>query len=338
MSINKRILLLLTALLLVGGVSFYLLHTSPKYIAQQKQIEESKIVHDKDTKLPYAFLNNVIAQSGSSCSVYYKSLDTGEVFYNYSGKMPAGGLIRPYIAAAVLQQVKDGDLKLTDTETVEDSEKLPGSPVMSKIADGSKVTVQRLLEAMMLQNDQTAMNKLVALAGRDEINKYLLDKGFADTYLSIKDFENTDEVLPKGIPGDHKDKPEKKPEAKKDKEPEKEPEISYTSVNDTVNLLTKLYAGQLIDQKQDLYLLSLFEQQDDRHLMGALLPRNLKLAQISADHGRVLNAAGIVYGNEKYILAMMTDKALRPEETRKTMNQISSIIFNTVNDKEVFKK
>jgi len=34
----------------------------------------------------------------------------------------------------------------------------------------------------------------------------------------------------------------------------------------------------------------------------------------------------------------MTDKALRKDETMKTINQISSIIFNTVNDKEVFKK
>ena len=72
-------------------------HSSePKYIAQKKEIEkqESQLVHDKDTKLPYTFLNNVIAQSGATSSVYYKSLDTGEVFYNFSGKMPAGGLIR----------------------------------------------------------------------------------------------------------------------------------------------------------------------------------------------------------------------------------------------------
>ena len=88
MSINKRILLCLLLLLLVGGVSFHLIHQSPKYIAQKKEIEkqESQLVHDKDTKLPYTFLNNVIAQSGATSSVYYKSLDTGEVFYNFSGK------------------------------------------------------------------------------------------------------------------------------------------------------------------------------------------------------------------------------------------------------------
>ena len=65
----------LLLLLLVGGVSFHLIHQSPKYIAQKKEIEkqESQLVHDKDTKLPYTFLNNVIAQSGATSSVYYKS-------------------------------------------------------------------------------------------------------------------------------------------------------------------------------------------------------------------------------------------------------------------------
>ena len=47
MSINKRILLCLLLLLLVGGVSFHLIHQSPKYIAQKKEIEkqESQLVH-----------------------------------------------------------------------------------------------------------------------------------------------------------------------------------------------------------------------------------------------------------------------------------------------------
>ena len=52
----------------------------------------------------------------------------------------------------------------------------------------------------------------------------------------------------------------------------------------------------------------------------------------------MLGAAGIVYAKEKYVLVVLMDKAVRPEESRKTLNQISSIIFNTVNDKEVLKK
>lgn len=159
MSINKRILLCLLLLLLVGRVSFHLIHQSPKYIAQKKEIEkqESQLVHDKDTKLPYTFLNNVIAQSGATSSVYYKSLDTGEVFYNFSGKMPAGGLIRPYVAAALLDAVKEGNLSLDETVTVTAKALRKKSPALSKIKPGSKVPVRILLEDMMLDQDETAL-------------------------------------------------------------------------------------------------------------------------------------------------------------------------------------
>jgi beta-lactamase class A len=317
MSINKRIFLCLLLLLLVGGISLHLIHNSPKYIAQEKQKKEAQLVHEKDTKLPYTYLNNVIAQAGASCSVYYKSLDTGEVFYNFSGKMPAGALIRPYIATAVLQQVKDKDLKFNQVVKIDRKEHRPGSPDLEKLPDGSELTIQNLLESMMLHNDQTALAKLVELAGRDEINAYLLNAGYADTFLSANDFEKTEE--------DH--------EAK-----DQEHQISFTSVNDMVTFMERLYKGKCVSPEQDAYLLSLLQRQNDRQLLGALLPRDLQLAQVTADHGRVLNAAGIIYAREKYILVIMTDKALRPIETRKTMNQISSIIFNTVNDKEVFKK
>lgn len=319
MSINKRILLCLLLLLLVGGVSFHLIHQSPKYIAQKKEIEkqESQLVHDKDTKLPYTFLNNVIAQSGATRSVYYKSLDTGEVFYNFSGKMPAGGLIRPYVAAALLDAVKEGNLSLDETVTVSAKALREKSPALSKIKPGSKVSVRILLEDMMLDQDETALYELVRLIGWDEINAYLLKKGYADTILGSPDLVKTEETA---------------------EDKEKSETISYTSVNDMVTLLTRLYEGTCVSKELDAYLLGLMEKQNDRQLLGALLPKKLRLAQVSTSEGRVQNAGGIIYAKEKYILVIMTDKALRKDETMKTINQISSIIFNTVNDKEVFKK
>lgn len=104
-----------------------------------------------------------------------------------------------------------------------------------------------------------------------------------------------------------------------------------------VTLLTRLYEGTCVSKELDAYLLGLMEKQNDRQLLGALLPKKLRLAQVSTSEGRVQNAGGIIMPR-KYILVIMTDKALRKDETMKTINQISSIIFNTVNDKEVFKK
>lgn len=105
-----------------------------------------------------------------------------------------------------------------------------------------------------------------------------------------------------------------------------------------MNLLTRLYQGKCVSPKQDGYLLDLLRKQPARDMLGALLPQKARIAGLQSDQGQVLGAAGIVYAKEKYVLVVLMDKAVRPEESRKTLNQISSIIFNTVNDKEVFKK
>ncbi len=318
MSINKKILLCFIALVVVSIISITLLHRSPKYLEQQQTAQNAQLVHSQDTKLPYAYLNNVIAQSGAACSVYYHSLDTGEVFYNYSGKMPAGDLIRPYVAAAVLRQVEDRDLSLDEVYTLREKDIRPNSPALGSLPAGSRLTVQNLLEAMLLQNDTTALYKLIWIAGREDMNEWLAKQGYADTVIGSQNLptqENAQDALA----------------------PKEKRELSYTSVNDMVNLLTSLYQGKCINREKDAYLLGLL-QQPGRDMLGALLPEKVKIAGYQADHGQVLGAGGIVYAKEKYVLVIMMDKAVRPAETRKTINQISSIIFNTVNDKEVFKK
>lgn len=316
MNINKRILFCFIGLLVVGGVSLHLVHNSPKY-QEQEQMRHVETVHSKNTRLPYTYLNNVIAQSGGACSVYYKSLKTGEIFYNFSGKMPAGDLIRPYVAAAVLQKAAAGDLSLDKVYTLEKEDRKPDSPVLEKLPDGSELTLRNLLEDMLVENDTTALYKLADIAGRDAINSWLKKKGFADTVL-----------------GSHELPKENGEEDQRD--PDESRQFSYTSVNDAVNLYSQLTAGQCVDKKQDAYLLSLLEKEPRHNLLGALLPKKVRIAGQEGDRGPVLGAGGIIEGREKYILVVMMDKAVRPAEARKTINQISSIIFNTVSDKEVF--
>ncbi|WP_455788570.1 serine hydrolase [Acidaminococcus fermentans] len=319
MSINKKILLCFIALVVVGAVSLTLLHRSPKYLEQQQQAQNAQTVHSQDTKLPYDYLNNVIAQSGAACSVYYHSLENDDVFYNYSGKMPAGDLVRLYVAAGVLRQAEDGDLSLDEVYTLREKDRRPGSPVLDKLPAGSRLTVRNLLEDMVLQNDTTALYKLIWIAGREDLNEWLAKQGYADTVVGTAQ-------LPRGENGQDTLAPGEKRQ------------LSYTSVNDTVNLLTRLYQGKCVSPKQDGYLLDLLRKQPARDMLGALLPQKARIAGLQSDQGQVLGAAGIVYAKEKYVLVILMDKAVRPEESRKTLNQISSIIFNTVNDKEVFKK
>ncbi len=316
MNINKRILFCFIALLVVGSVSLYMVYHSPKY-QEQEQMRHVQTVHEKNTRLPYTYLNNVIAQSRAACSVYYKSLKSGEVFYNFSGKMPAGDLIRPYVAAAVLHEVDTGTLAMNTVYILEEADRKPDSPVLAKVPEGSELTLQNLVEDMLLENDTTALYKLVDIAGLDTINDWLHEKGFVDTIMGTYDLPKEDG-------------------AEEQRNLKEKPQFSYTSVNDTVNLFSSLSGGTCVNSKADAYLLTLLAKEPRHNLLGALLPKDVKIAGQESSRGAVLGTGGIVEGKEKYILVVMVDKAIRPAETRKTINQISSIIFNTVSDKEVF--
>jgi beta-lactamase class A len=318
MSTNKKLFLVLVCFLILAGISYYFIIHSDKYKSQEQQKNNTAVTHTVDTPLPYTLLNNVIAQSGAGCSVYYKSLTNGDVFYNYSGQMPAAGMLRPFIMAKVMADVEAGDLKLEDTIKYTEENQAAGSPGFQNVPLNSEFTVGTLLENMLVLNDNTATNLLIDVLGQEEINEYLKQQGYVDTVLNAK----------LGLPAD---------KLAKGSEQGKEL-INYTSVNDLVNLFAKIYSGKCVSTKADKSMLELLARQKDKGQLGALLPKEIKMAHQSGEAKGIINDCAIIYAKDPYILAVMTDRSVDTGRTLKTVNQISSIIHNAVTDKEVFKK
>ena len=311
MSINKKLLIVFLGLLFMGIGVFIGINHSGKYKAQVMAKAENTPVHNANTQLPYTFLNNVIAQSGAACSVYYKSLTTDQLFYNYSGKMPAASLIKVFILAEAMDEVKAGNYKLEDEYKINVSDIVEGSPALQNRQAGTKISFGTLLEKMITVNDNTATNMLIDILGMDTINEYIQAKGYEDTVLSRKMMEV---------------------------EAQKAGKENYTSVNDLVNIFERLYNNKCVSAEYDKKMLQLLKQQKANNKIPALLPKNITIAHTDGDLPGVQNDCGIVYAKENYILAIMTDGSIDKGKTLKTINQISSIIYNSVVDREVFQK
>jgi beta-lactamase class A len=311
MSINKKLLIIFLGLLFMGVGVFIGINHSGKYKAQVMAKAENTPVHNANTQLPYTFLNNVIAQSGAACSVYYKSLTTDQLFYNYSGQMPAASLIKVFILAEAMDEVKAGNYKLEDEYKIKGSDIVEGSPALQNKQAGTKISFGTLLEKMITVNDNTATNMLIDILGMDTINEYIQAKGYEDTVLSRKMMEV---------------------------EAQKAGKENYTSVNDLVNIFERLYNNKCVSADYDKKMLQLLKEQKANNKIPALLPKNIIIAHTDGDLPGVQNDCGIVYAKENYILAIMTDGSIDKSKTLKTINQISSIIYNSVVDKEVFQK
>ncbi len=311
MSINKKLLIVLLILVALAITAFLAISYSGKYQAQALKKEASTVAHNANTQLPYTFLNNIIAQSGAGCSVYYKSLSTNQIFYNYSGKMPAAGMIKVFIMAKAMDDLQAGTYKNTDEYTLREDDIVEESPALQNEKPGIKLTFGALLEKMIVANDNTATNMLIDILGMDNINKYIQDKGYADTVLLRKMM---------------------------DYNAQKEGKENYTSVNDLVTIFEKIYRGKCVSVGYDKQMLQFSQAVQSKNKIPALLPKNVVVAHMEGDLPGVQNDCGIVYAKEKYILAIMTDSSIDKAKTLKTINQISSIIYNSVVDKEVFKK
>jgi len=311
MSINKKLLIIFLGLLFMGVGVFIGINHSGKYKAQVMAKAENTPVHNANTQLPYTFLNNVIAQSGAACSVYYKSLTTDQLFYNYSGQMPAASLIKVFILAEAMDEVNAGNYKLEDEYKIKGSDIVEGSPALQNKPAGTKISFGTLLEKMITVNDNTATNMLIDILGMDTINEYIQAKGYEDTVLSRKMMEV---------------------------EAQKAGKENYTSVNDLVNIFERLYNNKCVSAEYDKKMLQLLKQQKANNKIPALLPKNITIAHTDGDLPGVQNDCGIVYAKENYILAIMTDGSIDKGKTLKTINQISSIIYNSVVDREVFQK
>ena len=311
MSINKKLLIILAVLVALAIAAFVAISQSEKHQTKVDKKETSPVASDANAQLPSTFLNNIIAQSGAGCSVYYKSLKNNQVFYNYSGKMPAAGIIKVFIMAKAMDDLRAGDYQGTDEYTLDEEDIVEGSPALQDEKAGAKIKFGTLVEKMITADDNTATNMLISILGMDNINKYIQSKGYVDTILVRKMM---------------------------DYKAQKEGKENYTSVNDLVTIFEKIYWGKCVSSVYDKEMLELLKTEKNKNKLPALLPKKLVLAQLEGDLPGVQNTCGIVYAKEDYVLAIMTDSSIDSPKTLKTINQISSIIYNSVVDKEVFKK
>jgi beta-lactamase class A len=322
MSINKKLFVILAVLIVLAATSYVYITHSSKYKTQKIQDDTGSTVSiAPNTSLPYTYLNNIIAQSGAGCSVYYKSLTSGDIFYNYSGKMPAAGMIRPFIMAKAMDEVEQGNMQLEQKFKITADNRAVGSSVLDKKKNMEEVTLKEIIEAMIVNNDNTATNILIDILDTDSINTYIEQHGYLDTVLASKlGMEDKKSEEKTGSAGKIRDKK------------------NYTSVNDLMTFFNRLYYNQCVSTSADRFMLETLKKHADRSRLLALLPKTVQAAHETGDAPGVQNDGGIIYAKENYILVILTDRSVNQGQTLKTINQISSIIYNTVMDREVFKK
>lgn len=108
--------------------------------------------------------------------VYIKRLDNGETFAHHADRpWYLGSTTKLPIAIAVLQEAQAGTLKLAQTVTLQEADKVDGSGNVVWQKNGTTYSVDALIKRMLMESDNTAANMLIRTIGEDTLNQRARD-------------------------------------------------------------------------------------------------------------------------------------------------------------------
>lgn len=131
-------------------------------------------------------VNAIASAFHGQMGVFAKNLTTGEtIAIRADERFPTASVIKLAVLVETYQQIADGKLKLTDTIVLRERDKvgIGDSGTLNELHDGTELTVQDLLNLMVVVSDNTATNLLVARIGTAAANGRMEAYGLRNTKI-----------------------------------------------------------------------------------------------------------------------------------------------------------
>lgn len=166
--------------------------------------------------------------------------------------------------------------------------------------DGSNQVIEdkplnEWLTPMIQQNDINATNVLIDHYGMGNMNSYFKDQGYPDTYIERR-------MVDINVRSTDKD--------------------NYTSLNDCMKLLKKIYDGR--DKEPQKTMLDILKGQVIRTKIPAKLPNNITVANITGEQQNVENDIGIVLTKDNpFVIVILTNDVSDILKTRTAISEFS---------------
>lgn len=264
-------------------------------------LPEGHIVNAEDAFPPVnAALNEKISAISNTDSTRYSLFaaypnENRPPYIYQSEQMRSASMIKVFLLANAMENVRNGKLSLDMEITLKSSDKVGGSGILCGYANGTVLSLDTILRLMITESDNTATNMVIDLLGMNNINQYIRQNGYNDTILKRKmmDFAAVNAGLD-----------------------------NYTSVTDLGNIFQKIYNHECVGHKEDEIMLSYLKGQTDKECFPAALPGTV-IAHKTGELGGLYDDGGIIYMNGRdIILVIMTEhysSRYRAIEIMKTM-------------------
>jgi beta-lactamase class A len=218
-------------------------------------------------------------------SLCAKNLQTG-ASYEIAAAEPVrtASTIKLAIMVECFFEVSEGKLKWTEPLTVTAGEKVSGTGVVQDFSDGDTLPIRDMMDLMIVVSDNTATNLILNRIGGNAVNARMAQLGLEQTRVMRKilgDGKNL-KPFPTGITEEGA-KPENKRWG-----------TGRSSPREMVDILEKLYRGELVSKAASDDMLEVLKRQRDHGAIG----RDMKDVTIASKAGaldHLRSDVGIVY-------------------------------------------
>jgi beta-lactamase class A len=222
-------------------------------------------------------LSRLIDGHKGKVAVGVKHLGLGEQFFNNADTvMPTASLIKIAVMIEAYQQADAGKIKLSDTITLRDEDKVPGSGVLTNhFSAGATFSVRDAVRLMMAHSDNTATNLVLDRIGIEAVNQRMKEWGFPETRLNAKVFRGSTTSV--------------------DRERSRLYGLGSTTAREMVGILDELQAGSRNRPAVKQTLLTHLASNEDQNKFKRFLPAGTRLAHKDGQTQKVRTDAGIIH-------------------------------------------
>ncbi|MBI4376619.1 MAG: serine hydrolase [Elusimicrobia bacterium] len=198
-------------------------------------------------------LSSLAARHTGRVAIYLKDLSSGRTWsYHEDDLFPSASLIKVPIMASVFYKIKDGELSLYDKLTLRRRHRTGGSGSLKWRSDGTRLTVRELLQHLISESDNTAMQILIEAVGLGYIQQHFPRMGLVYTGiyregLSLRSGRVSHE--------------------------------NYTTAREMAGLLEKIYSGEMVDRSSSQIMMEILKHKKAvRSRLAKDLPKGWEIA------------------------------------------------------------
>ena len=211
-----------------------------------------------------------------------KDLESGQTLVHLPDRrFPSASMVKVPIMAACYKAAGEGRISLGDVLKLKRTDKVRGSGTLRGAAVGTPVTVEKLLELMITDSDNTATNMLIGLLGFEYLGQTFREFGLDATNLSRKmmDYQSRS----RGVE-------------------------NYTTPREMATILEKIYRRTCVSPQVSEECLALLKKQKVNNRIPRYLPRKVTVAHKTGLEYKVCHDAGIVFtGQGDVLISIFTE-------------------------------